>query len=151
MKKTLITRVFIFLFSITAFAQADEKYTEMLDMILDSEDQENFEKQFEETLTMFKESSFYTKVPSDFWEAVEKDFDETSTKQLAQLMTPVFNEYFTLEDFQQGFEIYDDPVLIKYMQNIPTIMMQQMEPLIKSFIEQVEEDVAKRIQEQGAK
>ncbi|MEZ5014716.1 MAG: DUF2059 domain-containing protein [Chitinophagales bacterium] len=63
----------------------------------------------------------YSDVPDEFWSILEEEMRGTSLEELADLVTPVYMEYLSLDDIKAITTFFDSPVGQKYAESAADI------------------------------
>jgi uncharacterized protein len=71
--------------------------------------------------TMFREKM--TQVPEEYWKRAEAKFDMA---ELIQLIIPVYDKYYTVEDLKALNAFYESPVGQKVLSTLPQITQESM-------------------------
>src|SRR5688500_14640482 len=78
----------------------------------------------EKLMAQMKQQMFATfrqslaNVPEEYWKRLEAKFD---TSELAELIIPLYDKYYTIEDLKALNAFYESPVGQKVLANLPQI------------------------------
>ncbi|HUS35446.1 MAG TPA: DUF2059 domain-containing protein [Verrucomicrobiae bacterium] len=86
--------------------------------------------------TMFREKM--TQAPEEYWKRAEAKFDMA---ELIQLLVPLYDKYYTMEDLQALNAFYESPAGQKMLSTLPQITQESMK-----IGQAWGEEVAKRIE-----
>jgi hypothetical protein len=103
--------------------------------------------------TMFREQ--IKEAPEEYWRRAEDKFD---TKELLQLLIPLYDKYYTLEDLKTINAFYETPTGQKMLSSLPQIMAESMkigqaygEQMSKRLQREYEAEYKLKKQEKAAK
>ena len=90
----------------------------------------------EQMFTMFRQK--ITNVPEDYWKRAEAKFDMA---ELIQLIIPLYDKYYSIEDLKAVNAFYESPVGQKVLSTLPQITQESMK-----IGQAWGEDVARRVE-----
>lgn len=121
MKKLTLT-VVICVLSISAFSQTSTTKTEKIRKLLEISGSSKLGEQvFKNMSTVFQQS--FPKLDNKFWEDFAK---EVNTEDLANMIIPIYNKYYTEADIDELIKFYNTPTGKKVIQTLPLIMQESM-------------------------
>lgn len=146
MKKVLILFSLVLLVG-SVEGQDKLDYGESLQKMFEvSGSQETFNVVIKQMFGMFKDQ--YSGVEGDIWNELEKEFKDSSMEELADMLTPVYQKYMTIEDLNELIKFYESPVGKKFAKNTPLITQESMQ-IGQQWGMKIGEDFAKKMEERG--
>lgn len=111
-----------------SFAQTDEQYTDALyEMFKVSGAEESYKTVIKTMFNFYKNSEGFNQVDEEIWDELEKEMLKTSIKDLAEMLTPVYKKYLSIDDLKAVVAFYKTPAGKKMAKYQPEITEQSME------------------------
>lgn len=127
--------------------QIDDNYKSTLaDMFKLSGSEEAYKAAIKQMVNIFRDS--YSSVSSDIWDELEKEFLNTSLKELVDMLAPVYYKYLTLEDLKGIITFYKTDLGQKFAAKTPLIMQESMQ-VGQQWGAQIGQKMQQRLKEKG--
>ena len=143
MKQVLFTVLFLAFTTLTAGAAdaarppiAKEKVVEIQKTLRLVGMEKLMDQMKTQMFTMFREKT--KDVPEEYWKRAESKFDMA---ELMQLLIPLYDKYYTIEDLKALNAFYESPVGQKVLSTLPQITQESMK-----IGQAWGEDVARRVE-----
>jgi len=125
MRKILFVILICFSSISFSYSQTDDAYKAALkEMFTLSGTEETFKLAINEMFNVYKSSN--STIPYDVWNDLETELLQTSMDDLVEMLIPIYQNHFTLEDIQQLIVFYKSPIGKKYSENAPLVMKESM-------------------------
>lgn len=110
-----------------SMSQSDNKeYSKVLKKMFEiSGAEESFKGAIKQMVVPFKNS--YTGIEEKFWDELEKEFLKTSLNDLTEMLVPVYQKQFSIEELNGIILFYESEIGRKYAKAIPVITVESME------------------------
>lgn len=143
MKKALLWAFFGLASTLALSAQNEQKQKDIALLLEISGTAKQSQLILNNLLDYFKKSN--PSVPSEFWDAF---MDKIDMKELAALVIPVYDRYFTEEEIKSLITFYQSPLGQKIVQAMPLVTQETMD-IGQKWGQQLAAKVIKELKEKG--
>jgi len=146
MKKVILLLVTIFLAINFARSQNDVTYQETLNrMFKVSGSEATYLAAITQMFVMLKEQK---NIPEQVLADLEKEFLQTSSAELVNMLTPVYEKHLTEADLYEIIKFYDSPTGKKFAGKTPVIMQESMQ-IGQQWGQKIGQDFLLKLKEKG--
>jgi len=151
MKKLFTTLTVIIVLSSMTFGQqltADNtEYKETLGKMFKlSGTEETYQVAITQMFAIYKQQ--YTSVSDETWNELETEFKNTSMNDLVELLVPVYQKHFSVEDIRELIKFYESPIGQKLAVKTPLITQESMQ-VGQQWGMKIGQDFVKKMKEKG--
>lgn len=146
MKKVILLLVTIFFTINFARSQNDNNYQETLNkMFKVSGSEATYLAAITQMFVMLKEQK---NIPEQILADLEKEFLQTSSAELVNMLTPVYKKHLTEADLHEIIKFYDSPTGKKFAGKTPVIMQESMQ-VGQQWGQKIGQDFLLKLKEKG--
>ncbi|EPG73769.1 PF09832 family protein [Leptospira fainei serovar Hurstbridge str. BUT 6] len=139
----LLFAIFLFLFSVFPLLAIDEKKEEIRQLLISSGSEKMGVLVVGQMISRFKQ--LMPQIPEEFWEDFRK---ELKSEDMVELIIPIYDKYFTLEEIKGITAFYNSPVGRKLLEKNPQITQESMQ-VGEMWGKKIAERVLERLKAKG--
>tara|TARA_Y100000589_G_scaffold747_1_gene681 strand:+ start:283 stop:741 length:459 start_codon:yes stop_codon:yes gene_type:complete len=151
MKKLFTTLTVIIVLTSMTFGQQltvdNTEYKETLGKMFKlSGTEETYQVAITQMFAIYKQQ--YTSVSDETWNELETEFKNTSMNDLVELLVPVYQKHFSVEDIRELIKFYESPIGQKLAVKTPLITQESMQ-VGQQWGMKIGQDFVKKMKEKG--
>ncbi|EQA36384.1 PF09832 family protein [Leptospira inadai serovar Lyme str. 10] len=139
----LLFAIFLFLLSSFPLLAIDEKKEEIRQLLISSGSEKMGVLVVGQMISRFKQ--LMPQIPEEFWEDFRK---ELKSEDMVELIIPIYDKYFTLEEIKGITAFYNSPVGKKLLEKNPQITQESMQ-VGEMWGKKIAERVLERLKAKG--
>ena len=125
MKKLLISLSILMSVCSCSLAQSTDTYKPVLKKMLHAAGTEaSFSAAIKQIFSIFKQQK--SNIPEAVWNEAEAEFSKTSLDDVVEMLTPIYQKYFTEADLNKIAEFYQTPAGRKLAEKTPFITQESL-------------------------
>ncbi len=147
MTKRILTLAALMILSFSVFGQSSKEYTNILKQYFKIT---ATDKVYTNVVNQMFDANI-KQIPSigkEVWNELREEFIKTSLDDLAEMLTPIYSKYLTVDDIKSMIAFFKTPVGKKYAKNTPLIMQESM-AIGQEWGQKIGRDLIKKMTEKG--